>query len=436
MEELQNQSASIPWDDFLVFLRNSHPDLSADKVVKLCTSCEGSACFRPLLSAAGLWFHPARYFETLADPEVGTMQQLYRCVSNRFTQVRDGEVVSDEVIRPGFVMPPDVCWEAPSIAFGALTTCFGLAPSIVTSEPIERGVAFRIGLPRHRPVHFALSSLTSWFHRDTAEDVRNVLLCGHERSLRLEREIDERKVAETALRASEERFRRITEAVPGVIYQYQQWPDGRSCIPYASEGIRDIYEVTLGEVRIPAVAVFGRLTIETSSLQIREEDLVNYPERKAGRFLQLAVSDSGCGITEEVQGRRFESSFTTKGAEAGTGLRLAVVHGIVSQAGGHASVSSTVGVGTTCKRLFPSVIAAISPQFEETPVSICGTETILLVADEELVQRVASISIEHHGDYVLSAIDAADAIRIAEEYSGSIHLLVTDVVMPDMGVRE
>ena len=97
LDELGNQSASIPWDDYLVFLRNSHSDLSPDQVVELCTSYKGSSYFRPLLSAAGLWFHPARYFERLADPEVGTIQQLYRCVSTRFTRINDREVLFEEV---------------------------------------------------------------------------------------------------------------------------------------------------------------------------------------------------------------------------------------------------------------------------------------------------------------------------------------------------
>lgn len=180
----------------------------------------------------------------------------------------------------------------------------------------------------------------------------------------------------------------------------------------------------------------GRLTIKTSSVQIREEDLVNYPELKAGRFLQLAVSDTGCGITNEVKSRLFEPFYTTKGVGAGTGLGLAVVHGIVNQAGGQASVSSKVGVGTTFKLLFPSTTAAVELHSEESQLPICGTETILLVEDEELVQRVARISIECHGYHVLSALDSASAIRIADEYPGKIDLLVTDVVMPDMGGRE
>lgn len=156
-------------------------------------------------------------------------------------------------------MPPDLLWEAHSIAFGALTTYFGLAPSIVTWESIERGVAFHIRLPRHRPIRFALSWLASWFQRDTAEDVRNALLFGHERSVRLEREIAERKVAETALRASEERFRYITEAVPGVIYQYYLDSNGNDGFSFVSAGAVQLTGYTPEEVIAQPDRIWGRI---------------------------------------------------------------------------------------------------------------------------------------------------------------------------------
>ena len=236
LDELQNRSASIPWDDYLVFLKNSHTDLPTDQLVELCTSYKGSAYFRPLLSASGLWFHPAKYFRWVADPESGAIRQLFRCVNTRFAQVSDREVIVEEVIEPGFALPPDIFWETQSIAFGALTTHFGLGPSIVTWEPIERGAAFRVRLPRRRPVRFALSWLASWFRRDTAEDIRSAMSFGHERSLRLEREIALRKTAEAACQESEERFRRISDAVPGVVYQDYLDPDGRHGFVYVSGG--------------------------------------------------------------------------------------------------------------------------------------------------------------------------------------------------------
>jgi two-component system cell cycle sensor histidine kinase/response regulator CckA len=176
----------------------------------------------------------------------------------------------------------------------------------------------------------------------------------------------------------------------------------------------------------------GRLTIETCPLEIREENVADYHDLKAGRFIQLTIRDTGCGMTDEVQARLFEPFFTTKGVGAGTGLGLAVVHGIVDQAGGRVSVSSKVGVGTTFQLLFPSTAAAVSTRGNGTQLPIGGTETILLVEDEALVQKVARIALELHGYRVLSASNAATAFRIADEHSGPIHLLVTDVVMPDI----
>ncbi len=260
LDGLQDQAASISWNDYLVFFRNSHCDLPTEKFVELCTSYQGSPYLRPLLSAAGLWFHPARYFERLADPESGAMRQLYPCLRTRFTQLSDLELVFEEVVEPGFAMPPDLFWEAHSIGLGALTTSFGLAPSIVNWEPIERGAAFRVRLPRRRPVRFVLSWLASWFRRDTADDVRNALSFGHERSLRLEREISERKVAETALRESEERFRRITEAVPGVVYQYYLDSDGGDGFAFISHGVTDLTGYTPEEVISQPDRIWGRIT--------------------------------------------------------------------------------------------------------------------------------------------------------------------------------
>jgi two-component system, cell cycle sensor histidine kinase and response regulator CckA len=180
----------------------------------------------------------------------------------------------------------------------------------------------------------------------------------------------------------------------------------------------------------------GRLTIETRPLKLRDEDLPNYPDLQAGRFIQLTVSDTGCGMTDDVRAHIFEPFFTTKGVGAGTGLGLAVVHGIVKQAGGHVSVSSEVGVGTTFKLLFPSTAASAAPPSGVTELPTRGTETVLLVEDEELVRRVAQNAIKLRGYRVLSARDAADALRIADGHPGPIHLLVTDVVMPDMGGRQ
>lgn len=180
----------------------------------------------------------------------------------------------------------------------------------------------------------------------------------------------------------------------------------------------------------------GRLTIETHALTISVEDLANYPDLLPGPHILLAVSDTGCGMTPEVQAQIFEPFFTTKGVGSGTGLGLAVVYGIVKQAGGHVSVSSQVGVGTTFKLVFPATTASVSGKAVLSDQPVRGTETVLLVEDEELVRKVAQIAIELQGYRVLSARDATDALRIVDRHLGPIHILVTDVVMPDMGGRE
>lgn len=248
LQELQSHAAEIPWDDYLVFLQNSYTNLSADQFVELCTSFYGSPSLRPLLSAAGLRFHPAKYFQWVADPESGAIRQLFRCVRTRFTRVGEREVLIEEVINPGYALPPDLFWQTQSIGFGALTTSFGLGPSFVTWEPVDRGAVFRVRLPRRRPVRFVLSWLASWFRRDTAEEVRSALSYGHERSLRLESEIAERKTAEAARRESEERLRRISDAVPGIVYQYYLESDGRQGFLFASGGATGLTGFTPAEL--------------------------------------------------------------------------------------------------------------------------------------------------------------------------------------------
>lgn len=163
-------------------------------------------------------------------------------------EVSDREIVIEEVVKPGYTLPPSLFWEAHSIAFSALTTYFGLGPSIVTWETIERGAAFRIRLPKRRPIRFILSRLASWFRNDDTDDIRRALLFGHERSIRLEREIAERRATEAALKASEERFRRISDAIPDIVYQYFLDPDGQQGFTFVSNGSTKLTGFTPAEL--------------------------------------------------------------------------------------------------------------------------------------------------------------------------------------------
>jgi CheY-like chemotaxis protein len=138
-----------------------------------------------------------------------------------------------------------------------------------------------------------------------------------------------------------------------------------------------------------------------------------------------------------VQGKIFDPFFTTKDIGKGTGLGLAVVHGVVTQSGGQIAIESAVGVGTTFELLLPLFTAQTSSAAAETTrESTRGTETILLVEDEEAVRKITRILLQMQGYRVLEADGGAAAIRQAETHPGEIHLLVSDVVMPEMGGRQ
>ncbi|MBN9516952.1 response regulator, partial [bacterium] len=184
-----------------------------------------------------------------------------------------------------------------------------------------------------------------------------------------------------------------------------------------------------------AMPTGGRLTIETANLVLRAGD-GHYPGLGAGRYVRLCVSDTGHGMTEEVKARIFEPFFTTKGPGEGTGLGLATVYGIVMSVGGYVGAYSEVGVGTTFKVLLPAAPPATPPGPPEAPaLAPRGTETVLLVEDEDAVRRLAQIALAVQGYTVLEAPTAADAARLAEAHPGPVHLLLTDVVMPEMGGR-
>jgi PAS domain S-box-containing protein len=185
-----------------------------------------------------------------------------------------------------------------------------------------------------------------------------------------------------------------------------------------------------------AMPMGGRLTIETSGVRIGAADTA-YPDLAAGRYVRVAVTDTGIGMSAEVMGRIFEPFFTTKGLGKGSGLGLAMVYGIVKTYGGHIGVESTPGAGTTFTILLPAL--AESPS-AAGPAGVQGakkgTETVLLVEDEVGVRGVAKLALELHGYTVLEAGGGAEAIRVVEQHPGPIHVLVTDVVMPNRGGRE
>ena len=182
----------------------------------------------------------------------------------------------------------------------------------------------------------------------------------------------------------------------------------------------------------------GKLTIETRDVELDEGYAGLNAEGRPGPHVQLALSDTGCGMTPELKSRIFEPFFTTKGVGKGTGLGLAVVHGVVRQSGGHIAVYSEPGVGTSFKIYLPRV-RETAPE-DESPAVVApaprGNETVLVVEDEEAVRLLNRIILQGKGYSVLEAADGVEALRAAERHEGPIHLLMTDVVMPGMGGRD
>lgn len=182
----------------------------------------------------------------------------------------------------------------------------------------------------------------------------------------------------------------------------------------------------------------GRLTIETSNVELDESYAQLHTVVKPGPYVMLAVSDTGVGIDAVTQARIFEPFFTTKEPGKGTGLGLSTVYGVVKQSDGYIWVYSEPGQGTTFKIYLPLATDAVeapkTPNAAAAPAH--GSETILLVEDEESVRSLVRDFLTSSGHTVLEAGDGPDAIHLAETHTGRIDLLVSDVVMPSISGRE
>ena len=176
----------------------------------------------------------------------------------------------------------------------------------------------------------------------------------------------------------------------------------------------------------------GRLTIETAELNVDEEYCSRNPETKPGDYVVIAISDTGCGMDRETLARVFEPFFTTKEQGKGTGLGLATVYGIVKQSGGHVTVYSEPGHGTTFKILMPRCMekATQAESVQDDATAPSGTEMILLVEDEESLRAVMKSYLQNKGYAVLDAGDPGEAVETVEKASAPPDLLITDVVLP------
>jgi CheY-like chemotaxis protein len=181
----------------------------------------------------------------------------------------------------------------------------------------------------------------------------------------------------------------------------------------------------------------GVITIRTRDVHVGTEMAAAASGPASGDFVEIAVADTGAGMSRETMDRIFEPFFTTKGLGEGTGLGLAVCYGIVRQAGGDISVTSAPGQGTTFTVRLPAAAGLADPAATSvaTPAGQ-GSETLLVVEDERVIRELLVRALKSRGYQVLQAADGREAVEVAEAHPGPIHLLISDVVMPRMGGPE
>jgi two-component system, cell cycle sensor histidine kinase and response regulator CckA len=179
----------------------------------------------------------------------------------------------------------------------------------------------------------------------------------------------------------------------------------------------------------------GKLTIETGNVELGESDIDKFLDVKPGRYVQLTVGDTGCGMDQATMARIFEPFFTTKEPGKGTGLGLATVFGIVKQSGGHITVQSEPGRGATFQIYLPAADGAPTnvPDPSRTNGAAGGSETVLVVEDADMVRKLACDLLRQQGYVVLEARNGREALQLCDRYGSAVHLLLTDVIMPEMG---
>jgi len=181
----------------------------------------------------------------------------------------------------------------------------------------------------------------------------------------------------------------------------------------------------------------GKLTIQTANAEIDEAFVREHPGAVAGKYVTLAVTDTGTGMDPETQAQIFEPFFTTKGRDKGTGLGLATVYGVVKQSNAYITVESEKGKGSIFTIYLPRVEKHIIAPTKSSPepLNFRGSETVLLVEDAEPLRRLVGLFLKQNGYHVITAADGTAAQQVAAQFSGPIHLLLTDVVIPGMNGR-
>jgi CheY-like chemotaxis protein len=183
----------------------------------------------------------------------------------------------------------------------------------------------------------------------------------------------------------------------------------------------------------------GRFAIETRNIELREGLAAAHAHIPPGKYVILSVSDTGAGMTRDVQAHIFEPFFTTKQPGKGTGLGLSIVYGVVKQTGGWITVRSALERGTTFDIYFPLLPAKEAPMAPSSKAAVKsaptlgGNETILLVEDQDGIRDLVREYLEKNGYTVLHAANGSEALKIASAYEGAIQLLLSDVIMPNVG---
>ena len=176
----------------------------------------------------------------------------------------------------------------------------------------------------------------------------------------------------------------------------------------------------------------GRLSLSLRNKALTGQDLVSVPDVQPGHFVQLSIRDTGSGITREIQKKIFEPYFTTKEAGKGTGMGLAIVHGIVKDYGGFITCQSEIGVGTVFEICLPSFLEQIVPETKHFNLIPVGTERILFIDDEEILAKMGQTMLERLGYSVTTKMSSIEALTTFKNQPDTFDLVITDQTMPGM----